>query len=82
MSGCDTFDALPSDRPYRLRKTLEEAKTELRQMSGTALDPAIVETLLWLLETMSPVEMELLMRSETEVSSGVSSTTSRFAIYR
>ncbi len=58
----DTFDALTSDRAYRPRKTLEEAKVELRRMAGTTLDPTIVEALLRLLGTMSPLEIQLTLR--------------------
>lgn len=57
----DAFDALTSNRPYRPRKTIEEAKIELQGMAGTALDPAIVDSLLRLLATMPPVDMQLAM---------------------
>ncbi|OFX33633.1 MAG: hypothetical protein A2Z07_04795 [Armatimonadetes bacterium RBG_16_67_12] len=60
----DTFDALTSDRPYRPRKSLEDAKAELRHMAGAALDPAVVNTLLRLLATMTPLEMQLTMRRD------------------
>jgi diguanylate cyclase (GGDEF)-like protein/putative nucleotidyltransferase with HDIG domain len=60
----DTFDALTSDRPYRSRKSLEEAKAELQRMAGAALDPAVVNTLLRLLATMTPLEMQLTMRRD------------------
>jgi HD-GYP domain-containing protein (c-di-GMP phosphodiesterase class II) len=63
----DTFDALISDRPYRPRKSLEEAKAELRRMAGTTLDPGVVDTLLRLLETMSPLERELIMRRDRDL---------------
>jgi diguanylate cyclase (GGDEF)-like protein/putative nucleotidyltransferase with HDIG domain len=64
IRAADTFDALTSDRPYRPRKTLEEAKMELRRMAGATLDPTVVETLLRLLATMSPLEMELTMKRD------------------
>ncbi len=60
----DTFDALTSDRPYRPRKTLEEAKAELRRMTGSTLDPEVVESLLRLLATMSPIDMQITMWRE------------------
>jgi diguanylate cyclase (GGDEF)-like protein/putative nucleotidyltransferase with HDIG domain len=60
----DTFDALTSDRPYRRRKSLAEAKADLQRMAGTALDPAVVNTLLRLLDTMTPLEMQMTMRRE------------------
>lgn len=55
----DVFDALTSDRPYRPRKTLHEAQTELRAMMGSVLDPAVVERFLRLLTTMSPMEIQM-----------------------
>lgn len=60
----DTFDALTSDRPYRPRKSLEEATAELRRMAGSVLDPTAVGTLLRLLATMTPLEMQLTMRRD------------------
>ncbi|MDQ7857569.1 MAG: diguanylate cyclase [Armatimonadota bacterium] len=60
----DTFDAMTSDRPYRPRKTLEQAKAELREMAGRALDPNVVEALLRLLKTMAPLDVALTMRRE------------------
>lgn len=55
----DVFDALTSDRPYRPRKTLQEAQTELRTMMGSVLDPTVVERFLRLLATMSPLEIQM-----------------------
>ncbi|MDR7522164.1 MAG: diguanylate cyclase [Armatimonadota bacterium] len=55
----DAFEAMLSDRAYRPRKTLEEAKVELKRMAGSALDPAVVDALLRLIETMSPLEIQL-----------------------
>jgi diguanylate cyclase (GGDEF)-like protein len=55
----DAFDALISDRPYRSRKELAEAKADLRQMAGTALDPKVVESLLRLLATIRPVDRQI-----------------------
>jgi len=55
----DVFDALISDRPYRPRKTLHEAQTDLRAMMGSVLDPAVVERFLRLLATMSPLEIQM-----------------------
>ncbi len=61
----DVFDALTSDRPYRPRKTLSEAQTELRRMMGSVLDPTVVERFLRLLATMSPLEIQMaLLRSD------------------
>lgn len=46
LSVADTFDALTSDRPYRPRKTKDEAVKEIRRCSGTQFDPVIVEAFL------------------------------------
>lgn len=42
LSIVDSYDAMISDRPYRKALTKEEAKEELRRMSGTQFDPDIV----------------------------------------
>jgi len=39
----DTFDAITSDRPYRPALSVDEALAELRRVSGTQLDPTLVE---------------------------------------
>jgi putative nucleotidyltransferase with HDIG domain len=39
----DTFDAITTDRPYQLAKTLKEAFAILREMSGKGFDPKLVE---------------------------------------
>jgi diguanylate cyclase (GGDEF)-like protein len=45
---CDAFHAMTTDRPYRKRLPLEEARRRLREAAGTQFDPAIVETFLTL----------------------------------
>jgi hypothetical protein len=50
ISAADTFDAVTSERPYRGAMTVEEAKTELRRVAGSQLDPRCVEALLNVLE--------------------------------
>jgi putative nucleotidyltransferase with HDIG domain len=42
----DTYDALTSDRPYRDRRTHEEALGIIREQSGMQFDPRVVEALL------------------------------------
>jgi putative nucleotidyltransferase with HDIG domain len=49
LNVADAFDAMISDRPYRKRKTLEEAVEELRLGSGSEFDPVVVEYLCMLL---------------------------------
>ena len=40
----DVYDALTSERPYHSPMTYEEAAAEIRRLSGSHFDPAIVET--------------------------------------
>jgi putative nucleotidyltransferase with HDIG domain len=42
LSVADTFDALTSDRPYRPKKSKEDAVKEILRCSGTQFDPEIV----------------------------------------
>lgn len=42
----DTLDSLISDRPYRPRKTVQDAKKEIDSGSGTLFDPKIVQAFL------------------------------------
>jgi HD-GYP domain-containing protein (c-di-GMP phosphodiesterase class II) len=39
---CDAYDAMISDRPYRLARSPQEAFAELGRCAGTQLDPAVV----------------------------------------
>jgi putative two-component system response regulator len=39
----DVFDALSSERPYRLAYTIDEASEAIEAGSGTAFDPSLVE---------------------------------------
>jgi hypothetical protein len=50
ISVADTFDALTSERPYRPALSIEEAKAELLQVSGSQLDPNLVGTLIKLMD--------------------------------
>ncbi len=42
----DAFDAMTSNRPYRKRKSVEEALFELKRCSGAQFDPVIVSAFL------------------------------------
>jgi diguanylate cyclase (GGDEF)-like protein len=42
ISVCDAFDAMTSDRPYRLAMTPRDALAELQRCSGTHFDPIVV----------------------------------------
>jgi cyclic di-GMP phosphodiesterase len=48
FSVVDAFDAMTSDRPYRQRMGLEQARREVARHSGTQFDPEIVSTFLGL----------------------------------
>jgi putative nucleotidyltransferase with HDIG domain len=54
LTVADAFDALTSDRPYRARKTKEEAVGEIVRCSGTQFDPSIVEAFLSWVESYRP----------------------------
>jgi HD-GYP domain-containing protein (c-di-GMP phosphodiesterase class II) len=43
---CDAFNAMTTDRPYRMALPLEEAKAELERTRGTQFDPQVVDALL------------------------------------
>ena len=47
------LDALISDRPYREKITFMEAVEEIRKVSGTQLDPHIVDVLDRIVESLS-----------------------------
>lgn len=49
VAVADVFDALMNDRPYRRKYSAEETFTILRSMSGSALDPDLVELFLSLI---------------------------------
>jgi putative nucleotidyltransferase with HDIG domain len=53
LAVTDMLDALISDRPYREKITFMEAVEEIRKVSGTQLDPEIVEALERIVETLS-----------------------------
>jgi putative nucleotidyltransferase with HDIG domain len=46
ISCCDAFNAMTTDRPYRLALDLPAAVEELRANSGTQFDPVVVEALI------------------------------------
>jgi HD-GYP domain-containing protein (c-di-GMP phosphodiesterase class II) len=60
VACCDAFNAMTTDRPYRLALPLADATAELRAHRGTQFDPRVVDLLLQLLsedveEAGSPV---------------------------
>jgi len=46
FSVADTFDAITSDRPYRIKQTLQAARAEIEKWSGRQFDPEIVRVFL------------------------------------
>lgn len=58
VSLADAYDAMTSDRPYRVAMTREEAVARIIQSSGRQFDPAIVEVFLRVLENMKLRETE------------------------
>lgn len=49
LSVVDAYDAMVSDRPYRVAMTKEEAINELKANAGTQFDPKVVEIFIQLL---------------------------------
>lgn len=50
LNVADAFDAMTTDRPYRKRRSLEEAMDELSSGSGSEFDPVVVEYLMRMIE--------------------------------
>jgi putative nucleotidyltransferase with HDIG domain len=53
LAVADVFDALTSDRPYRVGMPIEQAISIIKKGSGTQFDPKVVEAFLELLEDKS-----------------------------
>jgi HD-GYP domain-containing protein (c-di-GMP phosphodiesterase class II) len=51
IAACDTYDALITSRSYRAAQTPTQARAELRRVSGSQLDPAVVRALLEEIDT-------------------------------
>lgn len=43
---CDTYDAITSDRPYRIGRLYEDARIEIECCSGTQFNPRVVQAFL------------------------------------
>jgi hypothetical protein len=55
---CDVFDALTSERPYKLAWSVAEALREITSNAGTQFDPAIVATFVGLIGSNRPMLLE------------------------
>jgi HD-GYP domain-containing protein (c-di-GMP phosphodiesterase class II) len=54
IAACDTYEAIVTDRPYRRARSTAAAARELRRVSGTQLDPRVVDALLDELRVQPP----------------------------
>lgn len=52
IACADSFDAMTTDRPYKAKLTLAEAKEELKRCAGTQFDPAVVKAMLKVVDRM------------------------------
>ncbi len=50
LAIADAFDAMTSNRPYRMALTQDEAFRELRDGAGTQFDPDMVESFIHMIE--------------------------------
>ncbi len=55
---CDVFDALTSERPYKKAWSVDAALKEIRNLSGTAFDPRIVEAFVSILSKIKKIKEE------------------------
>ncbi len=53
----DAFDAITTERPYKKKKTIEDALKELKRCSGTQFDPVIVSAFLLAYEKGNIIRM-------------------------
>jgi len=54
ISVADMYDAMTSDRPYRSRRSHQEAVDEIKSTTGSKLDPRVAEMFLQVLKEISP----------------------------
>jgi putative nucleotidyltransferase with HDIG domain len=54
ISVADMYDAMTSDRPYRSRRTHADAVEEIKNTTGSKLDPRVAEAFLQVLKEIAP----------------------------
>jgi diguanylate cyclase (GGDEF)-like protein len=59
IAACDAFHAMTSDRPYRRAMSPQQAVAELERCSGSQFDPAVVATLLAVVDVPAGELIEL-----------------------
>ena len=64
VACCDAFNAMTTDRPYRLALSIDEALTELDHNAGTQFDPAVAKVVIRIIEKD---RSELLLDGEAEL---------------
>ncbi len=58
LAVADAFDAMTSDRPYRHRKTFQQAIEEIRNNAGKQFDPVVVDAFLrWIGAKLSVLDL-------------------------
>jgi len=60
LSACDAYDALTSDRPYRMRLSTPEALAVLLRGAGEQWDPSVVRLIIYEIEHPD-VDLELML---------------------
>jgi diguanylate cyclase (GGDEF)-like protein len=50
---CDAYQAMTSTRPYRERRSVEEARAELQRCAGSQFDPGVVQAFLLELDSLT-----------------------------
>lgn len=66
ISVADAFDAMTSDRQYRSKLKLEEAKVQLQNGAGTQFDDKVVEVFLKLLDSFEEMAEEVACTFESQ----------------
>ncbi len=56
LAYADAFDALTSNRPYRLAMPMQRALDELRRVAGSQLDPALSKPAIEALQASGPID--------------------------